>query len=78
MFHVTGGLVVFQNYILCAANRADDDSECIFAFDLSGQLDLDTASSIPTQRVLLLNLRCSRIFFPIFILFIFSRLVMKY
>jgi hypothetical protein len=54
---ITGGVAVFQDFILVAASNTMNDGDYLYAFNSTDQLDLDTAISTPTKRLLLMNLR---------------------
>ena len=58
-FFVTGGISIFENYIICSICHIPDDKEMLSVFDLSNQLDLSNqiAKKISTHRVLLMSLK---------------------
>ncbi|KAI1703786.1 RIC1 domain-containing protein [Ditylenchus destructor] len=54
---ITGGVSVFQDFILVSACNVDNESEAIYAFNIADQLDLDTAIVLQTNRILLMSSR---------------------
>ncbi|KAI6172535.1 Protein RIC1-like protein [Aphelenchoides besseyi] len=52
---LTGGLAVFEDFILAAGCDTSNDTENIFIFHQDDQLDLDTADKLLTNRTLMMN-----------------------
>lgn len=54
---LTGGLAVFDEFILAAGCDTSTDTENLFIFHQDDQLDLDTADKVLTNRTLMMNAR---------------------
>uniref|UniRef100_A0A915E3L8 Protein RIC1 homolog n=1 Tax=Ditylenchus dipsaci TaxID=166011 RepID=A0A915E3L8_9BILA len=52
---LNGGLAVFQDFIIVAATHEETDH--IYAFSINEQLKLESATSVPTNRILLMSSR---------------------
>lgn len=67
---ITGGVSVFQDFILVSACNVENETEAIYVFNIADQLDLDTAILLQTNRVLLMSSRCEICALYLFILFL--------
>lgn len=55
---LTGGLNIFESFIICAACNLDSKDERLYIFQLEDQLDVDLAHFISTNRILQMKI-CS-------------------